>query len=143
MTREEFGEALLRFGAKLGRWPRPDAAAAKHLVAHDPVAAKMLADFSGFERTVADAVTPPPFGAAEIGSVLAALEESEESWRPSRQFWIAGIGASALSPFAYGLLSDWGGVRLTLTVVGLVVFLTLPFTLPLRSPVTSAAAHSA
>ena len=55
---------------------------------------------------------------------------------------LAGTGASALSPFAYGLLSDWGGVRLTLTVVGLVVFLTLPFTLPLRQPAAVAAAHS-
>jgi hypothetical protein len=126
MTREEFGEALLRFGAKLERWPRPDAAAAKHLVAHDPVAAKMLADFSGFERTVADAVTPPPFGAAEIGSVLAALEESEESWRPSRQFWIAGVGASALS-FAAGIavmlysVTAQGQIDLPLSMIGLAI----------------------
>ena len=27
MTREEFGEALLRFGAKLERWPRTEASA--------------------------------------------------------------------------------------------------------------------
>jgi hypothetical protein len=126
MTREEFGEALLRFGAKLERWPRPDAAAAKYLLAHDPVAAKMLADFSGFERTVADAVTPPPFGAAEIGSVLAALEESEESWRPSRQFWIAGVGASALS-FAAGIavmlysVTAQGQIDLPLSMIGLAI----------------------
>ena len=126
MTREEFGEALLRFGAKFERWPRPDAAAAKHLVAQDPVAAKMFADFSGFERTVADAVTPPPFGAAEIGSVLAALEESEESWRPSRQFWIAGVGASALS-FAAGIavmlysVTAQGQIDLPLSMIGLAI----------------------
>jgi hypothetical protein len=34
-------------------------------------------------------------------------------------------------------------VRLTLGVVGCVVFLTLPFTLPLRSPAVAAASHSA
>jgi hypothetical protein len=59
-------------------------------------------------------------------------------------FYTLGIGASALSPFVYGLLSDWGGVRLTLSVVGCVVFLTLPFTLPLRAaPAAVAAPHSA
>ncbi|HEX7785761.1 MAG TPA: MFS transporter [Methylomirabilota bacterium] len=74
---------------------------------------------------------------------VADLVSSDRRARSYAIFYTLGIGASALSPFAYGLLSDWGGVRLTLTVVGLVVFLTLPFTLPLRSPVTSAAAHSA
>jgi MFS-type transporter involved in bile tolerance (Atg22 family) len=68
---------------------------------------------------------------------------SERRARSYAIFYTLGIGASALSPFAYGLLSDWGGVRLTLTVVGAVVFLTLPFTLPLRSPAVAAASHSA
>ena len=77
------------------------------------------------------------------GSV-ADLVSSERRARSYAIFYTLGIGASALSPFAYGVLSDWGGVRLTLTVVGTVVFLTLPFTLPLRTaPVTVAASHSA
>ena len=76
------------------------------------------------------------------GSV-ADLVSSERRARSYAIFYTLGIGASALSPFAYGLLSDWGGVRLTLTVVGAVVFLTLPFTLPLRSPAVAAASHSA
>jgi MFS family permease len=76
------------------------------------------------------------------GSV-ADLVSSERRARSYAIFYTLGIGASALSPFAYGLLSDWGGVRLTLTVVGAVVFLTLPFTLPIRTaPVTVAASHS-
>ena len=76
------------------------------------------------------------------GSV-ADLVSSERRARSYAIFYTLGIGASALSPFGYGLLSDWGGVRLTLTVVGCVVFLTLPFTLPLRAaPVTIAASHS-
>jgi hypothetical protein len=102
MTREEFGEALLRLGAKLERWPRPEAEAARHLVASDQAAAKMLAEFAGFERTIADAVTPPPFGAAEIGAVLAALDGVERTWMPTSRFWLAGAGASALS-FAAGV----------------------------------------
>jgi MFS-type transporter involved in bile tolerance (Atg22 family) len=77
------------------------------------------------------------------GSV-ADLVSSERRARSYAIFYTLGIGASALSPFMYGLLSDWGGVRLTLSVVGSVVFLTLPFTLPLRAaPVTVAASHSA
>jgi len=77
------------------------------------------------------------------GSV-ADLVSSDRRARSYAIFYTLGIGASALSPFAYGLLSDWGGVRLTLTVVGSVVFLTLPFTLPLRSqPAPVAAHHSA
>jgi MFS family permease len=75
------------------------------------------------------------------GSV-ADLVSSDRRARSYAIFYTLGIGASALSPFAYGLLSDWGGVRLTLAVVGAVVFLTLPFTLPLRSPAVAAASHS-
>lgn len=76
------------------------------------------------------------------GSV-AELVSTDRRARSYAIFYTLGIGASALSPFAYGLLSDWGGVRLTLAVVGCVVFLTLPFTLPLRSPVGVTASHSA
>jgi MFS family permease len=76
------------------------------------------------------------------GSV-ADLVSSDRRARSYAVFYTLGIGASALSPFAYGLLSDWGGVRLTLTVVGIVVLLTLPFTLPLRHPTAVAAPHSA
>ena len=48
--------------------------------------------------------------------------------------------ASALSPFVYGLLSDWGGVVLTLSTFGVVVFATLPLTLALRAPLAATAA---
>ena len=77
------------------------------------------------------------------GSV-ADLVSSDRRARSYAVFYTLGIGASALSPFVYGLLSDWGGVRLTLTVVGIVVLFTLPFTLPLRQqPAPVAAPHSA
>jgi FSR family fosmidomycin resistance protein-like MFS transporter len=91
----------------------------------------------------------PPLGIALNGtsSVLygsvADLVSSDRRARSYAIFYTLGVGASALSPFAYGLLSDWGGVRVTLTVVGLVVFLTLPFTLPLRQPASVVAPHSA
>ena len=100
MTREEFGEALLRFGAKLERWPRVEASAAERLLKSDPLAVKMLA---AFERTVSGAVEPPPFGAAEIGKVLAALDRPKETWWPAPRFWIASAGVTALS-FAAGFV---------------------------------------
>jgi FSR family fosmidomycin resistance protein-like MFS transporter len=77
------------------------------------------------------------------GSV-ADLVSTGRRARSYAVFYTLGIGASALSPFVYGLLSDWGGVRLTLTVVGIVVLFTLPFTLPLRQqPTPVTAPHSA
>ncbi len=91
----------------------------------------------------------PPLGIALNGTssvlygTVADLVSSDRRARSYAIFYTLGVGASALSPFAYGLLSDWGGVRLTLTVVGLVVFLTLPFTLPLRQPASVVAPHSA
>ena len=91
----------------------------------------------------------PPIGIALNGTssvlygTVADLVSSDRRARSYAIFYTLGIGASALSPFAYGLLSDWGGVKLTLTVVGLVVFLTLPFTLPLRAPVAVPAPRSA
>jgi MFS transporter, FSR family, fosmidomycin resistance protein len=90
----------------------------------------------------------PPLGIALNGTssvlygTVADLVASDRRARSYAIFYTLGIGASALSPFAYGLLSDWGGVQLTLTVVGLVVFLTLPFTLPLRQPAAVATPHS-
>ena len=50
------------------------------------------------------------------------------------------MGASALAPFAYGLVSDWGGVALALGLVGSMVFLTLPLTLVLRRPLAAGTA---
>jgi hypothetical protein len=126
MTREEFGEALLRFGAKLERWPLSEAEAAKRLMAGDPMAAKMLADFAGFERTIADAVTPLPFGAAEIGSVLAALDEAESGWSPTPRFLIASAGATALS-FAAGfavmlaMLASQSGAEVPSAIIDMAV----------------------
>ncbi len=101
MTREELNEALLRFGSDLERWPEREKEAASRLVASDRTAARMVADFTAFERTLADAVRPAPFGAGEIGTVLSALDASEAWWSPTPRFWIATASLSALS-FAAG-----------------------------------------
>lgn len=101
MTRDELGEALLRHGADLERWPEDAAEAARRLLESDPEAAKLLAGFSAFEGELKEAVAPPPFGASEIGAVLTACDAKERSSWFSPRVLIAGASASALC-FALG-----------------------------------------
>ncbi len=63
---------------------------------------------------------------------VADLVASDRRARGYAIFYTLGVSASALSPFAYGVVSDWGGVSTALVVIGVLVFLTLPFTLALR-----------
>lgn len=71
---------------------------------------------------------------------VADLVDSDRRARSYAVFYTLGIGASALSPSIYGVVSDWGGVPLALTIVGTVVFVTLPLTLALRRPLAAATA---
>lgn len=71
---------------------------------------------------------------------VADLVESDRRARSYAVFYTLGIGASALSPSIYGVVSDWGGVPLALTIVGTMVFVTVPLTLALRRPLATAAA---
>ncbi len=88
----------------------------------------------------------PPLGVALNGTssvlygTVADLVTSDRRARSYGIFYTLGVGASALAPFAYGLVSDWGGVPLALGLVGSIVFLTLPLTLVLRRPLAEAAA---
>lgn len=71
---------------------------------------------------------------------VADLVDSDRRARSYAIFYTLGIGASALSPSIYGVVSDWGGVPLALTIVASVVFVTLPLTLALRRPLAAATA---
>ncbi len=68
---------------------------------------------------------------------VAELVTSDRRARSYAIFYTLGLGASSLSPVAYGVLSDWSGVPVTLAVMGVVVSLSLPFTLPLRQPLAA------
>jgi MFS family permease len=74
------------------------------------------------------------------GSV-ADLVTTDRRARSYAVFYTLGIGASALAPFAYGLVSDRGGVPLTLALVAGAVLLTLPLALLLRQPLAAVAAR--
>ena len=88
----------------------------------------------------------PPLGVALNGTssvlygTVADLVTSDRRARSYGIFYTLGVGASALAPFAYGLVSDWGGVPLALGLVGSMVFLTLPLTLVLRRPLAAVTA---
>jgi len=71
---------------------------------------------------------------------VADLVDSDRRARSYAVFYTLGIGASALSSSIYGVVSDWGGVPLAITIVGSVVFVTLPLTLALRRPLAAATA---
>ena len=68
---------------------------------------------------------------------VADFVASDRRARGYGVFYTLGVGASALAPFTYGLVSDWGGVPLALGLVGSIVFLTLPLTLLLRRPLAA------
>ncbi len=70
---------------------------------------------------------------------VADLVTSDRRARSYAVFYTLGIAASALSPFLYGLLSDWTSVPFTLATVGLLVFTTLPLTFALRAPLAATA----
>jgi FSR family fosmidomycin resistance protein-like MFS transporter len=81
----------------------------------------------------------PPLGVALNGtsSVLyATVADLVSSNRRSRSYglyYTLTIGASALSPSLYGALGDLVGVPVTLTIVSLLVLVTIPLCLVLRS----------
>ena len=93
----------------------------------------------------ASLVLMPLVGVALNGtsSVLyASVVEFVAAERRSRGFglfYTLGIGASAMAPFVFGVISDLFGVAAALVVVALLVTTTLPLTLLLRGPLASSA----
>jgi MFS family permease len=63
------------------------------------------------------------------GSILPVPERRSRAFGI---FYTCTIGAGAISPSLYGMLSDWVGVSAALVVVGLVVLTVLPLSLVLR-----------
>jgi len=67
------------------------------------------------------------------GSV-ADLVVPEKRSRAYGLFYTLGIGSGALSPTAYGVLSDWAGIPATLASIGILVLVTIPIATLLRTP---------
>ena len=86
-----------------------------------------------------------PLGVALNGTssvlygTVAELVNPERRSRAYGLYYTVTIATSAIAPTIYGLLSDAVGVRATLTVVGLMVLVTIPLCLVLRSAVAAPA----
>jgi MFS family permease len=86
-----------------------------------------------------------PLGVALNGTssvlygTVAELVTPERRSRAYGLYYTVTIATSAIAPTIYGLLSDAVGVRATLTVVGLMVLVTIPLCLVLRSAVAEPA----
>jgi MFS family permease len=68
---------------------------------------------------------------------VADLISSERRSRGYGLYYTLTVGASALSPTVWGIVSDATGVATTLTLVGLVVLVTVPLCLALRPSVAA------
>ncbi|MBI2215824.1 MAG: MFS transporter [Candidatus Rokubacteria bacterium] len=82
-----------------------------------------------------------PLGVALNGTssvlyaTVADLVDPDRRSRAYGLYYTLSIGASAMAPTVYGLVSDAAGASFTLTVVGLVVLVTIPLCLLLRQAV--------
>ncbi len=70
---------------------------------------------------------------------VADLVMPERRSRAYGLYYTLSVGASALAPSVYGVVSDAAGVPATLGIVGALVLLTVPLGLALRPAVTAAA----
>ena len=70
---------------------------------------------------------------------VADLVTPERRARAYGLFYTLGVGSGALAPFFYGLVSDLWGVPTTLTIVGLLVFTTIPLSQLLKAPLAGEA----
>jgi MFS transporter, FSR family, fosmidomycin resistance protein len=89
--------------------------------------------------------TLPVLGVALNGTssvlygTVADLVSPERRARAYGLYYTLSIGASALAPSLYGLVSDSVGVSATLSVIGVLVLATIPLSLVLRPAVTAPA----
>jgi len=70
---------------------------------------------------------------------VADLVTPERRARAYGLFYTLGVGSGSVAPFFYGLGSDLWGVPATLTIVGLLVFTTIPLCQLLRAPLAGEA----
>jgi FSR family fosmidomycin resistance protein-like MFS transporter len=72
-------------------------------------------------------------------ATVADLVTVDRRSRAYGLYYTLSIGASALAPTMYGVLSDAAGVTVTLTTAAVVVLVTIPLCLALRAAVTAPA----
>jgi len=70
---------------------------------------------------------------------VADLVTPERRARAYGLFYTLGVGSGSVAPFFYGLGSDLWGVPTTLTIIGLLVFTTIPLSQLLKAPLAGEA----
>jgi len=73
---------------------------------------------------------------------VADLVASDRRARSYAIFYTVGVSASASAPFAYGLVSDGLGIPVTLGIIAVVVCLTIPLAVILRTPLAALSASA-
>ncbi len=74
---------------------------------------------------------------------VAEFTLSDRHSRAFGLFYTIGVGASALAPLMYGVISDLAGVTVTLTIIGIVVLTTIPLCQLLAGSITETRSESA
>ena len=88
MNRQDFDNALNRFGGNLDRWPNDLRVAARQLAASDPGAASQLAGLRRLEGTITTSLNPQPVDAAFLGRLASRTRgrgSTEITLRPTRR----------------------------------------------------------
>lgn len=105
MTRDQFSEALDRYGGDLSRWPHSLAEDARVLVAGDAVAAAELSRAQRLDAVLADAVASDSVDAATIGRIVShkRVKHSETILQPTRRL-IGWASAAMVATMAMGFV---------------------------------------
>ena len=77
-----------------------------------------------------------------IYGTIGDLVEPDKLPRAFGMVYTSGAVCGIIAPLGYGLLGDAIGIEKTIAVVGIVVLLTLPLALVLRSAIAARPAHA-
>jgi hypothetical protein len=112
MSRDEFEDALARYGADFSRWPTDSADRGRALAADDRGAEAALAAAQRLDALLAETARPVTVDAAMIGRIVAG---------------IAGGHAHETAVRPTGKLFAWAGAAMAMfLVVGFVIGLAVP-----------------
>lgn len=110
MRREDFYEALDRYGGRLSAWPAELRTAAGDLIATDTEAAAELARAQRIDDVLARAVAPQPVDAAQIGHIVAGITGQgtraphETTLRPTGRL-LTWVSAATMASLAAGFIA--------------------------------------
>lgn len=107
LTRTEFEQHLLLYGANFSRWPADAAVAAQMLVQNDPAAQRLLREARDLDADIHGAVRAEPIGAALAGRILARVHgphtHTRAAWGGLQAWrWAAVSLALAISVAGFG-----------------------------------------